>query len=536
MKRAVTYLRVSTAEQAEKDAQVEGYSIPAQREACQHRARMMEVQIVDEYADQGESARSADRPALQTMLDRLDQGGIDYVIVHKVDRLARNRLDDVTITMRIRQAGAQLVSVSESIDETPSGELLHAIMAANAEFFSKNLALETKKGLRQKFRAGGTVGRAPLGYLNVGHQKNGQEVRTIEFDPERAPLIRWAFKAYAAGDWTIFRLCEELTARGLTTRPSRKGPAKPISTTTLWNILSNPYYVGVVRYEGAEAPGAHEPLIAQETFDRVQRVLAAHANSQEKDRKHPHYLKGSLRCGQCGGRLVLTNAKGNGGTYPYFFCIGRQKRNGCTQRYVPVPLAEQRVVDLYASMTIARSRAKQLEQTLLARLRDRQREIEAKARRAQRRISKLDDERTRLLQAHLADAVPVDVLRREQARLTAEIESARQAIRLADERSADEAEVIRLAIAAAANCAATYQRAPGDVRRLFNQAFFSAIYLRDSDLSGAELTEPYAELLADQLTDSDRNARTSKKLSAESPDREPDFVLSGPGSNKGHKG
>ena len=71
MKRAVLYLRVSTSAQADKDRDPEGYSIPAQREACRLRAAQLEVDVVDEYVDRGESAKSADRPALKLMLRRL---------------------------------------------------------------------------------------------------------------------------------------------------------------------------------------------------------------------------------------------------------------------------------------------------------------------------------------------------------------------------------------------------------------------------------------------------------------------------------
>lgn len=538
MKRAVIYLRVSTSEQAEKNGQDEGYSIPAQREACRRKAAQMEVEVVQEYADQGESARSADRPQLLELLERVDGGGIDYVIVHKIDRLARNRLDDVTITMRIREAGAQLVSVSESIDETPSGELLHAIMAANAEFFSKNLALETKKGLRQKFRAGGTVGLAPLGYSNVVRRDGvgGQEIRTIDFDPERAPLIRWAFEAYATGDWTLKTLCAALADKGLKTRDRRTSVGKPISTSTLSNILSNPYYVGVVRYEKAEAPGSHEPLISRELFDRVSEVLESHSNAVEKDRKHPHYLKGTLLCGRCGSRLVLTHAKGNGGTYPYFFCIGRQQRNGCVQPYVPVATAEDLVADLYESVSITSKDAEAMADSLLSSLKKRQAELAADAEKAQRKIGRLDDERTKLLQAHLSDAVPVDVLRREQARLTAEIQAARAAIRRYDARSENEAEIVRLAILAAQDCASTYRKASGKVRRLLNQAFFEAVYLTEERVEGAALTEPYAELLAERLVDAGPFEPRGNAIKRNTASSNAGPVLSGPGSSEAYKG
>lgn len=137
------------------------------------------------------------------MLDRLGRGDIDYVIVHKVDRLARNRADDVEIVMAIRQAGAQLVSVTENFDETPSGLLLHGIMSSIAEFYSRNLAAEVMKGTTQKAKNGGTPFRAPMGYLHDRLMVDGREVRVVVVDPERAPLVREAFTLYTSGDYSL---------------------------------------------------------------------------------------------------------------------------------------------------------------------------------------------------------------------------------------------------------------------------------------------------------------------------------------------
>src|SRR5205807_1370957 len=103
---------------------------------------------------------------------------VAYVIVHKIDRLARNRADDVEITLAIKAAGSTLVSCTENIDETPSGILLHGIMSSIAEFYSRNLANEVLKGLVQKAKSGGTPGKAPLGYKNVRSFEDGREVRS----------------------------------------------------------------------------------------------------------------------------------------------------------------------------------------------------------------------------------------------------------------------------------------------------------------------------------------------------------------------
>lgn len=166
---------------------------------------------------------------------------------------------------------------------------------------------------------GGTPYRAPLGYLNHKEiRADGSIVRTVVVDDARAPLVRWAFEAYAMGDWTTLMLREVLEQKGLTSRSTPRMPAKPISLNTLTHMLHNPYYAGIVVYRGAYHQGKHQPLIDVETWLQVQDVLAAHHLAGEKTRKHPHYLKGTIFCGGCGHRLVYSRNTGNGGTYEYF--------------------------------------------------------------------------------------------------------------------------------------------------------------------------------------------------------------------------
>ena len=156
------------------------------------------------------------------------------LISHKLDRLARNRADDVEINRAFEDAGVRLVSTSENIDQTPGGMLLHGIMSSIAEFYSRNLANEVIKGMGEKARNGGTLGKAPLGYMNVrARDENGREVRTIALDEERAPLIRLAFTEYATGNWTVRQLADHLNTLGLTIPPTPRRPAKSITATRL---------------------------------------------------------------------------------------------------------------------------------------------------------------------------------------------------------------------------------------------------------------------------------------------------------------
>lgn len=262
---AISYLRVSTKDQATRNGLEEGLSIPAQREAADRKADQLGAVIVAEFIEPGESAKTARRKALQEMLDYIANNPVRYCIINKVDRLARNRLDDAIIHATLREAGVTLVSVTENIDETPSGMLMHGIMASIAEFYSLNLAQEVTKGLVQKASLGGTPNKAPIGYLNVRTiDAKGHEIRDIALDPDRAELIRFAFTAYASGNWSLSTLARELETRGLNTRPTPSFPAKPVTTKLLHTILTNPYYQGIVTYREVTYPGTHEPLVTLE--------------------------------------------------------------------------------------------------------------------------------------------------------------------------------------------------------------------------------------------------------------------------------
>lgn len=501
-KSAVSYIRVSTKEQAERDGDPEGYSLPAQRLANRRKAETIGAIVVEEFSDRGESAKTADRPKLREMLTYIRENRVDYVIVHKVDRLARNRLDDAEINLAIRQAGAELVSATENIDETPSGMLMHGIMSSIAEFYSRNLAHEVNKGMEQKAKTGGTPGKAPLGYRNVRRDNpDGREVRTVDIDPERAQLITWAFLAYATGDWTLKSLAAELERRGLTTRPTPRTPGRAIKYNSLHKILTAPYYKGEVTYRGVTYPGRHQPLIDVVTWEQVQDVLQSHATG-EKQREHPHYLKSSLFCGGCGSRMIVTNAKNRYGTvYPYFICLGRhQKTHDCTQRAVLITLVEERIEQHYESVRLDPKLADQIEAVVSDDLQSFRATADADNRELTVQKDRLTSERLRLLQAHYAGAVPLDLLKTEQDRI------ARQLAGIEDRLSATTIQFDRFekclkqAINYAVNCDRGYAAAGHYQRRLFNQALFTHVFVED-EVVRTELAEPFKTLMSAEVAE-----------------------------------
>src|SRR5665811_1230059 len=416
---AVSYLRVSTRDQAYRGGEAEGYSIPAQRDANKRKAASLGAIVVKEFVDRGASAKTVNRPELQSMLDYVSENPVDYVIVHKVDRLARNRADDVEINQALDKASVRLVSTTESIDQTPSGMLLHGIMSSIAEFYSRNLANEVTKGMTQKVRGGGTVSRAPLGYRNIRTtDSEGREMRTVTVDEERAPLVRLGFSLYATGDWTIAALAEHLADRGLATLATPRVPSVPVNAAKLNKLLVNPYYKGCVPFKGALHPGKHEPLIDEQTWQAVQDTLVSHVNG-ERTRDHPHFLKGTVYCGACGSRLLVQISKSRSGVYyPYFMCSGRHsKRNDCRQKAVLIDEVEARIEEHYAQIALDRDFRLKVETLLVEELKTARIDSEAEFADLRRQREKLEREREKLMQAHYEGALPIELLKREQDRI-----------------------------------------------------------------------------------------------------------------------
>lgn len=500
-KRAVSYLRVSTREQAERGGREEGFSIPAQRDANKKKAQSMGAMVVKEFVERGVSATTTNRPELKAMLRYLEEeaGSIDYVIVHKVDRLARNRADDVELNKRFDELGIRLVSTSENIDQSPGGMLLHGIMSSIAEFYSKNLSNEVKKGMTEKVRTGGSVGRAPLGYRNIIELVEGRENRTVVIDEQRAHLITWAFKQYATDEYSVRSLTDALVKRGLTMPASAKFTERPVESRQVHQILTNPYYLGIVTYKNVQYPGKHQPLIDSDVFEKVQALLRAKING-ERNITHHHYLKSTLHCDRCGFRMIVQVAKSRTGEeYPYYSCLGRHsQRNNCDMRSITFMRVEELIQELYDRLALRPSQAEAMHALLNRELRKLTKDVDEQ--RESLLTTKLEIERKqrKLLEAHYNDAIPLEMLRTEQQKLDQELTTVTRELAGLDTDVEQTEHFITMAIELATHSADAYRRAPDHIRRMFNQILFERINVcldgNDDHMLEAVLAPPFDDL------------------------------------------
>lgn len=347
------YARVSTGAQA-----IRQLSIPAQLGAMRQHATREGWTILEEFLEAGMSGRTSSRPELTRMLGRCkgQEPRVDVVLVHKLDRLARNLADHLAIRSFLAQHQVRLVSVTENIDDSVSGQLVEHMIASLAEFYSANLGEEVRKGLTERVRQGGWPHLQPFGYRRLGLP--GAGARPIEPDPTLRPLILYVFQAAATGQYRAVDLIAWLKQQGV-----------PFSAEGMRRLLRNPFYCGRLHWKGQVLSGRHPAIVPPALFDRVQEVLREHRRSYVRA-PHLLLLHGFARCASC-GTLVGSERHEQ---YSYYRCRGtfRTPRT-CRARAASVVRIE--------GMLLARYRRLPLTADMIERFG----EIEAKHRKAQRR-------------------------------------------------------------------------------------------------------------------------------------------------------
>ena len=297
-----SYIRVSTARQGQS-----GTSLAEQREAIRRYSERWAFPIVREFEEK-ETAAKRGRPVFTELLRALKRGQAKGVIIHKIDRGARNLRDWAELGDLI-DAGFEVLFANENLDMYSRGGRLSAdIQAVVAADYIRNLREEVKKGFYGRLKQGLYPMPAPVGYRNQGKGLP----KTI--DPVQGPLVRQAFELYATGRWSLHALIEKLQALGLRNRRGGNVTINGLST-----MLHNPFYMGLinVRVCGELYMGQHQPLVPKLLFDRVQEVLAG--KTVKRVEVHEFLFRRLLCCGGCGRKLIGERQKG----YVYYRCQTR---------------------------------------------------------------------------------------------------------------------------------------------------------------------------------------------------------------------
>ena len=252
------YVRVSTERQAE-----EGYSLDDQARRlgyyCESQGWNVDTKRV--YVDAGVSGKSTHREQFQAMMQAAQAGEIHRIVAMKLDRIARNVRDFLSIVEELKTAGCDLVLIKESFDtSTPHGKFALTMFAAMAELEAATITERVMSGKAQKAQEGGYNGaRCPLGY------KYEQNVFSVV--DEAASTVRYIFTSFVHGQG-MQAIAQDLNA---TATPTARGGTWYASTVR--TILQNGFYAGLSQWDGTEQPGSHPAIISRELYEAAHNRL-----------------------------------------------------------------------------------------------------------------------------------------------------------------------------------------------------------------------------------------------------------------------
>lgn len=506
LKKAVALLRVSSKGQlgAAMDADPDGLSIGTQRASTQTKAVSLSAEVVEFFIEPGYSASKLtieQRPVFKDLWTYVTtHRDVEYVIVYMRSRIFRNRYEAAIVEHQLKQLGIRLVSVHEDFGEGPYADAIAGVVDVMNQLTTTVQGLDIQEKMRRKaVDLGGTLGRAKLGYLNVTIKVDGHDVNTIRLDEQRAPLVLRAFELYATNEYSIERLEATMADLGLTTKATKRYPEQPVSGSKLHTMLSDPYYIGFVRYKGQVYPGRHEPLVSHELFERVQEVLGLRSGRGQRDRVHQHHLKGFLFCQRCRkagrtSRLIYTEPQGRGGIrYRYFVCRGRQD-GVCNLPHLPVELVEQAVIDHYDTLTLPADFITEIRARMAKVVADETTTTREMHAALTRRLKELDDQEDRLIRLMRFGSMPEAKIRTELLDVQIERERAEAGLTQTSAELAAGAQVLNDALHLASDPQQLYQGADDATRRLLNETFYERFYLDDLEVVEDDKTPIMHEL------------------------------------------
>ena len=313
MKNGAIYVRVSTDEQAR-----DGYSIDAQIKAIKDYAIKNNIYIDPLYIfkDEGKSGRKAEkRPAFMEMIAKAKTkpNPFDVILVHKFDRFSRSREDSIVYKSLLKkECGISVISISEPLDpDDKMSIIIESWFEAMAEYYSINLSEEVTKGMKEKHSHGELQTNPSYGY--------NAENNVLVINDEEAKIVRYIFEEYGINHTPMIEIARRLYKMGIKTKRGNN-----FENRTICYILNNPVYIGKLKYTpgGRKAhsfddpntilvDGKHSPIIPIELWDKVQKELTKtfkfrHPN-QRNDINVSNWLKGVIRCKECGSTMVLSN-------------------------------------------------------------------------------------------------------------------------------------------------------------------------------------------------------------------------------------
>lgn len=280
MKKAGLYCRVST------DIQMEGYSIDAQKDFLKSYCKMHEIDNYEFYIDGGYSGSNINRPDMQRLIEDVEDHKIDIVVVFKLDRLSRSQKDTLYLIEEVFNPNdCGFVSIKENFDtNTPFGKAMVGILSVFAQLERETILERTRIGRKKRAEEGLWYGTGNLPFAYDYDEKKGILVP----NKEKVEIVNKMVELYLQG------------------MPMTKvGALFGLQDQTVRSIFTSPVGLGKIPYKDEIFEGQHEPIMTQETYDKLQQKMKERAVTY----KHANYLlAGKIVCGKCGAKYRYQKA------------------------------------------------------------------------------------------------------------------------------------------------------------------------------------------------------------------------------------
>ena len=336
--RVCLYTRIST------DEENQPTSLHSQRERLEAFCTAQEGWRIVAHHEDRATGTKLDRPGLQAALDLARDGHVDLLLVYRVDRLSRKVRQLAQLAEELDTYQVVLRSATEPFDTgSAAGRMMLQMLAVFAEFEHATIVDRVSAGIERRAKEGRWyAGRPPFGYVFSDAE------RRLVPDPVKAPVVQRIFDLYARKRLGTIAIARQLREE------EAPAPAAGWGHPAVHWIISNPTYIGKIRWRDRLFDGIHEPLIDELTFQRAQAILRERGEdlSRRRGNASDFLLSGVVRCGSCGKAYVGMSARGNGGRYEYYACSGRQKHGpkACRNDRLPRHKLEHAVFQQLAAL------------------------------------------------------------------------------------------------------------------------------------------------------------------------------------------
>ncbi|GAB6166188.1 recombinase family protein [Thermostilla marina] len=349
--RCAIYTRKSTDEGLDQEFN----SLDAQREAAEAFIRSQAGEgwtfLADRYDDGGFTGGNLDRPALRHLLADIEAGKVDCVVVYKVDRLSRSLLDFARLMEIFERKGVSFVSVTQQFNTATSmGRLVLNVLLSFAQFEREIIGERIRDKIAATRRKGKWTGGTPI--LGYDVDRSGGRPRLV-VNAQEATRVREILRLYLSLG-SLLPVVEELARRGWHNKvwKTRRGELKggrPFDKGSLYALLTNPLYVGKIKYKTELHEGEHEPIVDAELFQQVQATLRHNGRSGgvAVRNKYGALLRGLLYCKACGRAMTHTFTCKRQRRYRYYTCTRaiQNGRKACPSPSLPAGEIERVVID-----------------------------------------------------------------------------------------------------------------------------------------------------------------------------------------------